>query len=265
MYKGQNTATLKSFRRDIARLKRAGLISGVDARAAKPGDKFHGRKLSTLVARYDDVLSNKVAPVKVSPSKLRAYRKAGYETSQGRLLVPHSALERVSVNRQGHVVKKHPAGLTRVQIPVEFHNLEQYLKDVDKRGKYLETKYTIGSPRNGKKLLGFRVFGNNSTQTFDKVHKAVAFLQKYRAKIPRAGTQTEVEFYQNLEFVTLENVSQWNRERKVSRAERKINKREREARKKMSYRNNLKKNKPEQYRAMQKKNAANMRAKRKKK
>ena len=109
---------LRKFRSRIALLKRKGLISGVDARSVKPTTKIRGVKASTLITRNDDIVSGKVQPLKVASSKLRQYRKQGYETRGGRVLVP--VLLPTALNKLLFIAHGDDRGRTvRVEYPLE--------------------------------------------------------------------------------------------------------------------------------------------------
>jgi hypothetical protein len=202
---------IKQFRRDFAALKRSGLLdkkrtrAGLvpDARSIKPGTKLNGVRADTLVRRYDDVVSGKVTPLKVPPAKLKALRKvSGYETSQGRVLVPVSAGEKAVIER-GEVVIKSKAGITRVQLPIEFHNLPQYLKSIQRN------KATLNDMKSKGQYFGFRFFGNNSSQLFRDIGQMSEFIQSYGTIINGKTKKRQNEIYRNLEIVTVERAADW--------------------------------------------------------
>src|ERR1035437_9923980 len=117
---------IRKFRHDIATLKRKGLVTGVDARSIQPTSK-----LTSLIERFDDVLSGKATPVKLSKSESKNLKAAGYDVYKGKVLFPHSAGEKVGVSH-GHAKVRQPSGVEHVTIPIEYHNLSDYLKSVKK-------------------------------------------------------------------------------------------------------------------------------------
>jgi len=149
-------AFLRDFRKKVALLKKQGLVSAqVDARSAFPKWKSDGKSLKSLVAKYDDVVSGKVTAVKVKPEALKKFKAVGYETSKRRVLVPHDEGETAKLVAGGRIVIKNTSGIERVQIPVEYHNLEQYFSDIEKNSDLIDLmKYK-------NEWWGFRYFAKN--------------------------------------------------------------------------------------------------------
>jgi hypothetical protein len=235
---------IRSFRSRVAILKRKGLLSDVDARSVKPTTKIKGKKASTWVDRFDDVLSNKVAAVKVPKRALRAYRSSsGYQTASGRLLVPHSLAETVKF-RGGKIVITHKAGLERVQIPVEYHKLEEYLDTIARRKK------SINKLHGEKEYFAFRFFGNNSMDVYSDIATAIKRVKTYEAVMQARTRKQQKEVYQHLEFVKISKPSEWFREGKETREARKRDHKRGHNEKMRRYRNNLKTSRPEKYKAM---------------
>lgn len=212
---------LRAFRGQLAHLKRKGLLQGIDARKAYPTDKHKGKYLATLIDRFDDVLSGKVTPIKLNPSQLRAYRKTGYSTVNDRVLVPHSLAETVTRSK-GRIKITHKAGVERVQVPVEFHSLEQYLTDLKRKKK------AIRGLRGDKEYFGFRFYGNNSSDVYSDIDQAVRRLRSYKAVKNAASNDDQMEVYRNIEIITIKSPSLWfkeTRETKVIRKKAKAKKR----------------------------------------
>lgn len=194
---------LRSFRSTVSKLKSQGLISPItksgnklDARSATPNWRdSSGRKLSTIVAKYDDVVSGKLTAVKVTPTKLKEYKRAGFETTKDRVLVPHSAGEKVSIkNDKIKVTSK--SGVQIVHIPVEYHDLEQYLKDVMKK------RHAINRMKQPDEWFGFSYFGNHSIELFDSIEQVVRRLRSY-GTIQNLSRYKQKEIYKNLVIVKM--------------------------------------------------------------
>ena len=194
---------LREFRRSVARLKKQGLISSrtssggkIDARSALPGWKIKGKRLDTLVQKYDDVATGKATALKVPPAKLKEFRKAGFETAQGKVLVPHTKLETAKFAK-GQVVIKSKTGIERVQIPVEFHNLHQYLSDLKKNAKLIDAMKT----RN--EYFGIRFYGGQRARFYSSIESLIDDLQHYESIKTISGKAKQMEIYQNLEIIKM--------------------------------------------------------------
>jgi len=194
----------RKFRHAVSVLKKQGLIpASIDARSAIPSKTVRGKSLSTLVRKYDDVLSGKQTALTVPPSKLKAYRKAGFSTTQNsKILVPHSATEKARLNRAGEVSIKSKAGIERVQIPVPYHRLSQYLKDIARDHK------RIDAMKRKNEYFGFRFFGNN-TNLYSDILSAIESISKYATILNTKSRAKQQEIYQNLEIVTVGNPAKW--------------------------------------------------------
>lgn len=197
--------------REVARLlKRQGIgsLAGrlMDIPPGAAGRRVVGGKtLREWSDKLDPVLSGKAAIVPVSKVKDAKYRKT-YERFKGGkseyLLVPHSADEAVRVKR-GKIEIDHPSGFTRVQIPVEYRNLEQYLEDAKK------LKYD----RTGYKAYGFRFYGGSSG-TFSRLEDLFELLQHYglvEESIDEDDRKTQKDIYRNLEIVKIKSTAEWRK------------------------------------------------------
>ena len=213
---------LRDFRHRVSVLKKAGLIPGknrwgktVDARSAKPTSKFNGKSLQSIVNKYDDVASGKATALKVPKKQLSQFKKAGFQTQGGKVIIPHSATEKV-VRERGEVVIKSKSGIERVQIPIPFQNLTQYLEDIRKDAK------RINAMKRRNEYFGFKFFGNNSSSLYQDIGHAIEDLQRYSA-IATANTRIkQQEIYRNLEIVRVNRAANWvfpsERRRMMSKA-----------------------------------------------
>lgn len=202
-------ANLKDFRHRVSVLKKQGLLPSktqagrpLDARYADPRWKVKGKSLGSLVNKFDDVSSGKATALKVPQKTLRAYKKAGYETSSGRVIVPHSATEKATV-RQGQIVVKSKSGIERVQIPIPFQNLEQYLTDIQKNQRLIDAMKKRGD------YFGFKFFGNNSSEIHSNIDSLIEHLRQY-STVQHANTRMkQQEIYRNLEIVRIRKDANW--------------------------------------------------------
>lgn len=202
-------ANLKDFRHRVAVLKKQGLLPAktsrgnkLDARSAYPSWKVKGKSLSSIVKKYDDIASEKSTAVKVPRKTLIAYKKAGYETAAGRVIMPHSATER-AVRRGNDIVIKSKSGIERVQIPIPFHRLEQWLTDIQK------DKKRINRMKRRNEYFGFKFFGNNSSEIHSDIGHLIEQLQTYSAVTNAVSRMKQQEIYKNIEIVRISRSSSW--------------------------------------------------------
>lgn len=201
---------LKNFRSKVAALKRKGLLPSktskgnpLDARSAQPNWKLpNGRKLSTVVDHLDPVTSGKATPLQVTPERAKQFRKAGYEVVNGRVIIPHSATEK-AVKEKGEIVIESASGIKRVQIPIEFHNLNQWFRDVRADAP------RINRMKRNNEYFGFRYFGNNSSELFADIDDLIERLAGYEASIDANTRIKQQQVYKNIEIVKLGRRTEW--------------------------------------------------------
>lgn len=175
----------------------------LDARSAQPKWKLpNGRTLQSVVNKYDDVISGKVTPVKVSPERAKQFRKAGFEVSNQRVLVSHSKNEKAVLER-GEVVIKSTTGIERVQIPIPFHNLDQYLRDIAADSKRIDLM------KRSNEYFGFRFYGNNSATLYSSIGLAIEDLQRYNSVLNANTRYKQRDVYKNLEIVRVGRKAPW--------------------------------------------------------
>lgn len=206
-------ADLRQFRRAVSILKRKGLIgprtsSGqpLDARAAQPGWKTStGQKLSTVVNKYDAVVSGKADTVKVTPKQLRKIRKIQkYETANNRVIVPVDTVHRAKLDSETGLIKTvSKAGIERIQLDIPFENLEQYLKEIARDSR------RINRMKRRSEYFGFRFFGNNSSELHRDIRHAIEQLQSYSAIANASTRKKQTEIYKNLEIVRVTRPQEW--------------------------------------------------------
>jgi hypothetical protein len=202
---------LKEFRHKIAILNKKGLLSKTNAKSAKPTWIRGGKRLDKVVADYDDVLSGKADAIKVAPAQLKQYKKAGYETLKDRVIIPHSATETASITPKGTIKVRESKGIQRVEIPIPFHNLEQFVHDGIKQGEQLDTL------KGGKhRVWAYKFFGHNSYATYSNLDLLFAELAEGTAsglnlmdKAQESTWKQQNEIYQNLTLFSLSPPSIW--------------------------------------------------------
>jgi hypothetical protein len=188
---------LRQFRTKVSRLKKQGLVSSsLDARSATPTTKTSGKNLSTIVNKFDDVVSGKATAVKVEPGQLRALRKAGFETAHGRVLVPHSATETAKF-QGGKVAIKSKTGMERVVLPIEYKNLNQYVQDAKANAVLIDRM------KRDNEYFGIRLYGGQRANFYSSIESLIEDLEKYES-IASPGTRIDQqEIYKHLEILKL--------------------------------------------------------------
>jgi hypothetical protein len=194
---------LRKFRHSVSVLKKQGLLparasSGLplDARSVTPKWKINGKSLGSIVNKYDDVTSGKATAIVVPPAKLKALRKAGYETTGDRVIVPHSATEKAGFIK-GEVTIKNKSGIQRVQIPVEYHNLNQYLADIKKNSREIDRM------KADNEYFGVRFYGGQRANFYADIESLMDDLSRYEDLQKRNSRAKQSEIYQNLEIIKI--------------------------------------------------------------
>ena len=180
-------------------LKKQGLLptgKKVDARSALPNWKIKGKKLSTIVKKYDDVVSGKATAVKVTASQLKQFRKTGFETANKRVLVPHSKSE-IAKLKQGQVTITNKSGVERVQLPIEYHNLRQYLTDIRKNAP------VINKLKKKNEYFGIRFFGGQRAMFYSNIQQLLDDLERYEDIRKVTSKLKQQEIYHNLEILRM--------------------------------------------------------------
>lgn len=202
---------IKQFRKSVALLKKKGLLKNVDARKARPEWIRGGRSLSERVKKYADVIDQKVEPVKVPPKKLRQYQRAGYETSQGKVLVPKLTTDKVTVTKEGEIqIQDKKSGIARIKKAVSYHNLAQWLRDMQG-----DTK-RIDAMKKRNEYFGYKIAGHTSWN----LYRSIEFLLEeiingttsglnLSEKIRHTTHKQQNEFFESFEIVRVPLAGDW--------------------------------------------------------
>lgn len=199
--------------REVANvLKREGIGAPIDTRKKiNPTAIRGGKTLKEWAKKLKGVLSGNASIVKASQVKGQPGYKKLYErakTTKGELLiVPHSPDESVRV-QSGKVVITHPSGIERIQLPVPYHNLEQYLSD--NHGK-------IGNAT-GNSRYAFRFYGGSSGvfRDMDDLLDVLLHYNAVEAAIDEDDRKLQRDMYRNLEIVRTFNTREWFERRRTN-------------------------------------------------
>lgn len=198
---------LKQFRHNIAVLKKKGLISKkYDARSVTPT-----KYLNSVIKNFSDVLYGRAGVATVSKKKAGEYRAAGYKTSGKKVVVPKKEGERIHVSRKGNITTTRyvqGGAIQIVDIPVPFHNLEQWLADIS--NPQFEG---LKSPTD---RWAFRFHGYNSLGTFSTLEQLVRIMHMYQSgdihkALDTGNPQKGEDVYRNLSIVKIKRGQKWER------------------------------------------------------
>lgn len=153
---------LKQFRRDVAILKKKGLLDKkYDARSVKPTKYLKG-----VLREFNDVLKGAATPVKVSKEKAAYYKSRGYKTKNGRVVVPHLPNEKV-IGTHGNFVRSitgRGGKITVIDLGLNKDDILQWQDDLrNNRFKLRENEQ-----------LRFQLFGHNSHMGFSSTRLKTA-------------------------------------------------------------------------------------------
>lgn len=204
---------LKSFRKDVAKLKKLGLTSKkVDARSQQAT-----RYMVNQVRKFADVLSGKAAVITVPKSEKPYYQNAGHRTKGHKVVVqtPHGEKARRAkpVNNIPSYTTKGGHGIPKTHVLVPYSELETHLK---------QTVMTAPPLKKGESY-GFRFFGNNSYRLFSSKGALLEYFLAYQSvdEAIRKGRETDSqEIYRNFVVAKVANAKGWNAEIREAKAER---------------------------------------------
>lgn len=196
--------------RAVARILKSQGIGAPLGRGTLKGHEIRGGKtLKEWADKLDPVLSGKATIVKKSAVKDKKYSKL-YERVKPKsgpelLIVPHSADEKVVV-KKGQIVVTHPSGIQRVQLPVEYHDLEQYLSDA--MGK----PYAMGRDA---QYFAFRFYGGSSNvfRSMDDLLEMLLHYSSIEQAIEDGDRKMQRDIYRNLEIVRVSSSREWFKQR----------------------------------------------------
>lgn len=194
---------LRSFRSGVSLLKKQGLIPArldntlkLDARSALPSMKVKGKRLDSIVKKFDAVVSGKATALPADKKDLPKFRKAGFETSGGRIIVPHAATEKARISK-GQVTIRGTRGIERVQIPVPFHNLPQFLRDIKRNHK------TINALKGSREYFGIRFMGGQRANFYSDIRDLIDDLNRYQSVMAATRRYKQEEIYKHFELLRI--------------------------------------------------------------
>lgn len=201
---------LKAFRRDLAALKRAGIVPrNVKTSEALPSQIRNGKRLDDYIKKFGAATPSQNAAeiVTVSRAEAGALKKVGYKVQGSKVMVPRGPTETVSIQNGHIVVRDEATGFERVQLPVEYHNLTQFFRDLEKHTSEIQRM------KRANERFGFRFFGSNSHQTFRRFEHLLEFLHTYdavRRLLNKRNAREARDLYQNLEIVRIPTGKQFD-------------------------------------------------------
>jgi hypothetical protein len=208
MTKHLNNRELAAFRRDVGALKKAGILPpSTKVRNAYPTTVKAGKTLREYVAKFKAATpsgGSTAKIVQVSPKTAREYRKLDYTTDGRRgkpathVMVPAAKDSKVTVNAAGKITVRTSSGIETVHLPIEYHNLPQYLADVQANSA------EINRMKHKNESFGFQFYGSNSKRGFANIQSLISYLTGYNSvdtSLNKKSSKEAREIIQNLVIV----------------------------------------------------------------
>ena len=203
-------AELKKFRHGISILKKKGIVSNVDARTARPEMIRGGKTLLEQSRKFDDVISGKAEAVKLPQKKLREYKKAGYETQQGRVMVPKLANDKVTIEKGEIKIVDKKSGLERIKKAVPYEKLSQWLTDM--KANHLR----IDAMKRRNEWFAYKIAGHTSWNLYRDIDLMLHEMENgttsglnLSEKIRHDSRKQQNEFFEALEIVRVPRAEAW--------------------------------------------------------
>jgi hypothetical protein len=210
---------LSEFRKDLYALKKAGVVpKSVNTRTAIPSTVIHssgtGKKQKIQTAREAVKKFKAATPSKnageivtVSRKEALQFKKLGYTIQGDKVVIPRAPSEKVSINKQGQVrVIDTRNGVERIYLPVEYHNLPQYLHDLHDNSKEIQRM------KRANERFGFKLRGYNSHRTFRDFNQMIDYFAAYQSvevAIDEDDPEQQRELYEILEIVKIPSGKQY--------------------------------------------------------
>lgn len=202
---------IRVFRKQVAALKKAGIVTNVDVRKAIPSQIKSGSTLLELTKKYKKVIDGTQAAVKLSPDQTKAHKAVGDKvikstTGQKLVLIDKDITQKVTADRKGVVKIESPNGIEYVQVPVEYKDLPQYLR------KIIRDTDEIDRMKKNDEWFAFRFYGHKSRTVFRNIDLLIKYLRKYEdvAQALRGkNAKAQREIYKNLEIVKVHRKRDW--------------------------------------------------------
>lgn len=274
---------LRKFRTAVSTLKKKGLVKkSIDARNAQPYQLSEGKSLRELVKKFDDVISEKVEPVKLPKKKVADYKRAGYETYKDRVLVPKLANDKVTVTKDDEIkVTDKRTKIQHIKLAVPYRNLRQWLQDMQK------DSLRINAMKRRNEFFGYKIGHNHSWNLYrtiefliDEIENGSPSGLNLSEKIRTTTHKQQNEFFEAFEIVRVPRAESWpqpkNRfrgggrraktgKRRKLTEEQKAENRRKNAERQAKYRATLSKREKDDYKKKAKKRAKKSRKKTSKK
>lgn len=167
-------AAFAKYQKALSALKRAGILpSSFDVRKAKPS-----AALTRKIRKYDPgsrgAHGGSLKLVKVDKETLANAKDAGMRTYKGKVIVPRSKGERVTV-KNGAIITTKKIGSRKVRT-------ERTLKSAKTLKEYINKNEKALNAKKGSRY-GFRIFGNQSYQSFASLDDLREFMTRYIKRI----------------------------------------------------------------------------------
>lgn len=200
---GGGTQDLRAFRSQVARLKKAGLVSKrTDARKQKPT-----RYMMAKVKSLAPVLSGDMTGVKVSRDILQRYKQGGFKIINGRVLV-NKDHDEIGKAKHGELITlrkltpNYP--FEKVIMPYRIQTMGAFFAEAKKSPP---DPVIFSSRKNATDFWAFTYFGWNSLQTYSDLGHLAEELEKYDT-IAGATPEELTDIFEN--FVLYRATESWS-------------------------------------------------------
>lgn len=185
MAKHLDNRELAAFRRDVSTLKKAGILpASIKVRSATPSKISGGKPLKEWVKKFKAATpsgNNTAQIIKVKPDQARTFSRLDYVTDARRgkpathIMVPAAHGAKVSIDDENRIHVRNPNGIETIHLPVEYHNLAQYITDV------MANEKQINAMKDRNEEFGFQLYGSNSRRGFSSIRKLFDYLMGYQS------------------------------------------------------------------------------------
>jgi len=196
----------KQFKRDIAKLKKLGLVS----KKVKPRSQQPTRYFRNIVRQFSDVLLGEAKPLPIPRAERAFYKESGHRVKNGRAVIPTKKGESVQRIKPVEGVpayrttQKSPTGgkgVSRTHVLFPAQELHSKLAAFVKR----QPKLKKGE------YYAFRYRGYQSLQYFGGENAKENLLQYMMRYIPDELDEDEAQdYYSSFEIVKIHDTRAWN-------------------------------------------------------
>ena len=200
-----SSAERKAFEKDVSTLKKAGVISRkIKVKHADLSTRSDGKSLREIIKKFHAATPSGGGTAKIvsAPATVvTEYKKLDYivDSKRGKsgkhIMVPAAPGSKVTIDKTGRIHVETSGGLETIHLPIQYHDLEQYIRDV------MNNAPEINRMKAANETFGFQLYGFNSKRSFPNIQALFKRLTGYQsfAQISKKPRSRKAEEYiQNL-------------------------------------------------------------------